>query len=96
MGKNLTLTSMEGYITEQTQPVRINLPDGKHFIHSIATFETEDGQRGYFEIRQKIIEQIQASDITVATKVRIGFVMLGTVKKGKSFNKFFINKLELV
>jgi len=96
MGKNMALTSLEGYIVEQTQPIRINLPDGKHFIHSIVTFETEDGQRGYFEIRQKIIEQIAASDISIVTKVKIGFVMLGTMKKGKSFNKLFINKLELV
>ena len=96
MGKNMTLTSMEGYFTEQTKPEKITLPDGKHFTHSTVTFETEDGQKAYFEIRQKIIEQIEASDISVATKVRIGFVMLGAEKKGKSFNKLFINKLELV
>jgi len=92
----MTLTSMEGYITEQTGAVKISLPDGKNFIHSTVTFETEDGQKAYFEIRQKIIEQIAASDIQIGTKVRIGFVMLGAEKKGKSFNKLFINKLELV
>ncbi len=95
MGKNMILTSLEGYITEQTASEKINLPDGKQFVHSTVTFETEDGQKAYFEIRQKIIEQIEASDITTSTKLRIGFVMLGAVKKGKSFNKLFINKLEL-
>ena len=95
MGKNMNLLSLDGYITEQTEPEKINLPDGKHFMHSTVTFETEDGQKAYFEIRQKIIEQIKASDIDVTTKVRIGFVMLGAEKKGKSFNKLFINNLEL-
>lgn len=96
MGKNMILTSLVGYITEQTQPEKVNLPDGKHFIHSTVTFETEDGQKAYFECRQKIIEQIKASDINPGTRLKIGFVMLGAVKKGKSFNKLFINKLELV
>jgi hypothetical protein len=96
MAKNMILTSLEGYITEQTKPERVILPDTKQFVYSTVTFETEDGQKAYFEIRQKITEQIDASSITASTKVRIGFVMLGAIKKGKSFNKLFINKLELV
>lgn len=95
MGKNMALTSIVGYITEQSEPQKIKLPDGKQFTHSTVTFETEDGQKAYFEIRQKIIEQIKASDITITTRVKIGYVMLGAEKKGKSFNKLFINKLEL-
>lgn len=89
------LIELEGFITGLTEPIVIRLPDGNKFTHSVATFETEDGQKAYFEIRKKIIEQIQASDLIPSVKVKIGFVMLGAVKKDKLFNKLFINKLEI-
>ena len=89
------LISLEGFITAITKPEIILLPDGNKFTHSVVTFETEDGQTAYFEVRKKIIEQIQASDLIPAIKVTIGFVMIGAVKKDKMFNKLFINKLEI-
>ena len=93
--KKKDLTTKEGFITFTTSPSKVNLPDGKKFIQSVFTFETEDGQKAYFEARQKIIEQYQASNIKPDTKVRIGYVMLGNEKNNKCFNKLFINKLEL-
>ena len=65
MGKNMNLLSLDGYITEQTEAVKIKLPDGKQFVHSTVTFETEDGQKAYFEIRQKIIEQIKPRQLSL-------------------------------
>jgi hypothetical protein len=92
--KNLII--VEGFISEITQPKIISLADGKKFTQAIMTFDQFDGQRTYFEVRKKIIEQYQASAIAPDTKVRVGFVMLGINKNGNLFNKLYINTLELI
>lgn len=83
-----------GYITYISEPETVNRP-GKPPVDKVCiTFEREDGQVGFFEARKKVIDKMEALDIREQSKVKIGFVFIGSVKGDKKFNNFFINEIE--
>lgn len=89
------LSWLNGFVTNITKPEKVITGD-KILFKSCITFETEDGQKAFFEIRKKVIETIAQNDIKVGSKVRIGYVFMGNEKGDKVYNNLYINHIEHV
>lgn len=87
-------TYFTGTFEAMTPPVIIDRV-GKKIQRSLITITTEDGQTGFFEARDRIIGFIEANNIKIGQKVKVGFVFMGSQKEDRQYNNIFINEIEI-
>lgn len=87
------LNWLVGFINHITEVEAIKIDSKKTIYKALLTFETEDGQVAYFEIRKKVIDTIKTAEMTSGSKVKIGYVFMGSSKGDKVYNNLYINEI---
>ena len=91
MSSKKNMTYLIGTFEKMTTPEPLVKEGKKPVMRSLVTITTEDGQKGFFDIRENIIKDISSLNIKQGTKVEIGFVLMGSEKEGRTYNNLFIN-----
>lgn len=88
------LTYMTGSFVSMTEPEIIQLAGKDPKKRSVITVATDDGQKGFFEVRDAIISKATKMGILEGDTIEIGFVMIGSEKGERRFNNLFINSID--
>jgi DNA helicase TIP49 (TBP-interacting protein) len=89
-------TFLTGYFEKMSKPETFSLKDSSQRKRAIVTITTEDGQKGFFEVREAVIARIEKLGIRKGDEVQIGFVFIGSEKNDKIYNNLFINEINYV
>lgn len=88
------LTHITAEFAGMTDPEEMKGYLGNKKNRAIVTLETEDGQRGFFEVRDNVIQRIQTLGFSKGDTITAGFVLIGSEKGGKKYNNLFINQID--
>lgn len=90
-----TPTYVEGTFEEMSE-IQVIEKNDRRENRATVTLTTSDGQKAFFEVRNRIITSINLLRIFPGQRVRIGFVFIGSEKNGKRYNNLFINEIETI
>jgi hypothetical protein len=84
----------EGIIEAMGPKELVTLANGRVFNRRLITVSASDGQKGFFETRDGMIAHMEVKEFKVGSRVKVGFLLLGSVKNEKTFNNLFANHIE--
>lgn len=96
MSQKKELTLFRGFYVNMSEPVTLVSKEGPAKKRAVVTMETADGQVGFFEVRDAIINRINKLGLLQGDEITIGFVFIGVKKNDKIYNNLFINQIDYV